>query len=73
MEKVLPVFKGFANVISNNIGLAIGIFAIIGAKIFSTIPAVAWLGDALNQFVEDSEEGMKQNIRRYGKLCRLRS
>ena len=63
MEKVLPVFKGFANVISNNIGLAIGIFAIIGAKIFSTIPAVAGLGDALNQFVEDSEEGMKQNIK----------
>ena len=63
MEKVLPVFQGFANVISNNIGLAIGIFAIIGAKIFSTIPAVAGLGDALNQFVEDSEEGMKQNIK----------
>ena len=62
MEKVLPVFKGFANVIANNIGLAIGIFAIIGAKIFSTIPAVAGLGEALNQFVEDSEEGMKQNI-----------
>ena len=56
MEKVLPVFKGFANVISNNIGLAIGIFAIIGAKIFSTIPAVAGLGDALNQFVEDSKK-----------------
>ena len=61
-EKVLPVFKFFANIIANNIGLAIGIFAIIGAKIFSTIPAVAGLGDALNDFVEDSEKGMQQNI-----------
>jgi len=60
MEKVLPVFKGFANVISNNIGLAIGIFAVIGAKIFSTIPAVSGLSESLDDFVQSAEEGIQQ-------------
>lgn len=58
MEKLVPAFSAFANMISNNIGLAIGIFAIIGAKIIGTIPAVAGLGAKINEFVENSKTGM---------------
>ena len=57
-EKVLPVFEFFANIIANNIGIAIGVFALIGAKIFGTIPAVAGLGESLDEFVSNAEEGI---------------
>jgi len=57
-EKVLPVFEFFANIIANNIGIAIGVFALIGAKIFGTIPAVAGLGESLDEFVSNAEAGI---------------
>tara|TARA_E500000178_G_C17034633_1_gene762654 strand:- start:2866 stop:6171 length:3306 start_codon:yes stop_codon:yes gene_type:complete len=57
-EKVLPVFEFFANIIANNIGIAIGVFALIGAKIFGTIPAVAGLGESLDEFVSNAEQGI---------------